>query len=211
MLTEPETIILPKVAPGDRMTDEEFFEFAPADRKVELIGGIFVMPSPAFYPHEDRQGFLLTILRAYVRHKQLGVVLGSHTAVHLQTGENYEPDLLFVAAEREQIVRREGVFGPPDLVIELLSPGTANYDWGIKRRVYAQSGVRELWLIDPNGLDGSAFFQRDEAGLKEVTMTDGLLRSLAVPGFYVRAAWLWPESGNLPDEITVLKELGVYA
>jgi Uma2 family endonuclease len=75
--------------------------------------------------------------------------------------------------------------------------------------VYAQSGVRELWMIDPNGQDGSAFFQRDESGLKEVSLENGLLRSLAVPGFYLRAEWLWPASGELPDEIGVLKELGV--
>lgn len=209
MLKESESISLPKVAPGDRMTDDEFFQFAPEDRKAELIGGTLVMPSPAYYPHEDRQGFLLTILRAFVRHNRLGVTLGSRTAVHLQTGENYEPDILFVAAARTQIVRREGIFGPPDLVVELLSPGTATLDWGVKRRVYAQSGVRELWMIDPNGLDGSAFFQREESGLKEVAFADGVLRSLAVPGFYLRAEWLWPASGELPDEIGVLKELGV--
>jgi Uma2 family endonuclease len=209
MLKESEIVSLPKVAPGDRMTDDEFFQFAPEDRKAELIGGVLVMPSPAYYPHEDRQGFLLTTLRAFVRHNGLGVVLGSRTAVHLQTGENYEPDILFVAASREQIVRREGIFGAPDLVVELLSPGTATLDWGVKRRVYAQSGVRELWMIDPNGQDGSAFFQRDESGLKEVSLENGLLRSLAVPGFYLRAEWLWPASGELPDEIGVLKELGV--
>ena len=209
MLKETDAIALPKVAPGDRMTDDEFFEFAPEDRKAELIGGILVMPSPAYYPHEDRQGFLLTIFRAFVRHRQLGVILGSRTAVHLQTGEVYEPDILFVSAERAQIVRREGVFGAPDLVIELLSASTANYDWGIKRRVYAQSGVRELWLIDPNGIEGSAFFQRDASGLKEVAFEGGLLRSLAVPGFYLRAEWLWPDGGELPDEVSVLKELGV--
>ncbi len=209
MLKESDNIILPKVAPGDRMTDDEFFEFAPEDRKAELIGGVLVVPPPASDPHEDRQGFLITILRAYVRHKRLGVVRGSHTAVHLQTGENYEPDVLFVAADRAQIVRREGIFGAPDLVVELLSPGTANYDWGVKRRVYAQSGARELWLIDPNGLDGSAFFQRGETGLNEVAMEDNVLRSLAVPGFYLRAEWLWPDGGELPDEVSVLKELGV--
>ncbi len=209
MLRETESLVLPKVAPGDRMTDDEFFQFAPEDRKAELIGGILVMPSPAYLPHEDRQGFLITVLRAFVRHQRLGIVLGSHTAVHLQNGETYEPDGLFVSAERASIVRREGVFGAPDLVIELLSPGTANYDWGIKRRVYAQSGVRELWLIDPNGLDGSAFFQRDESGLKEVSIQDNVLQSLAVPGFYLRADWLWPESGDLPDEVGVLKELGI--
>ena len=209
MLDESEIISLPKVAPGDRMTDDEFFQFAPEDRKAELIGGVLVMPSPAHDPHEDRQGFLLTILRAFVRHNRLGAVRGSRTAVHLQTGENYEPDILFVAASRAQIVRREGVFGAPDLVVELLCPGTATLDWGVKRRVYAQSGVRELWMIDPNGLDGSAFFQRDEAGLKEASFENGLLRSLAVPGFYLRVEWLWPVSGELPDEIGVLKELGV--
>ncbi len=209
IVKEIEEIILPRVAPGDRMTDEEFFQFAPEDRKAELIGGVLVMPSPAQLPHEDRQGFLLTILRTFARHKRLGVVLGSRTAVQLQTGEIYEPDILFVASARSQIIRREGVFGPPDLVVELLSPGTATYDLGIKRRVYAQNGVRELWLIDPKGLDGSAFFQRGEGGLKETALEANVLRSLAVPGFYLRAEWLWPTSGDLPDELTVLKELGV--
>src|SRR3990172_12975495 len=111
MLKKSDNIILPKVAPGDRMTDDEFFEFAPEDRKAELIGGILVMPSPAFDPHEDRQGFLLTILRAFVRHKQLGAVRGSRTAVHLQTGEIYEADILFVSAQRAQILPPQGVFG----------------------------------------------------------------------------------------------------
>ena len=64
-------------------------------------------------------------------------------------------------------------------------------------------------MIDPNGLEGSAFFQHTETGLQEAALEEGCLRSLAVPGFYVRAEWLWPESGELPNEVSVLKEFGV--
>lgn len=58
-----------------------------------------------------------------------------------------QPDIL-VVCNRSQLDSR-GVKGPPDLVIEVLSPSTAGRDHIAKRRFYERSGVREYWLVHP--------------------------------------------------------------
>jgi len=60
-----------------------------------------------------------------------------------------EPDLLFVSREREHVVHDNYVVGAPDLVVEILSPSTANRDLGEKLELYAAAGVAEYWLADP--------------------------------------------------------------
>ena len=201
-----------RVHPGDRMTVAEFFEEAPEDRKAELIDGALIMPSPALLGHELLQGFLYTLLKFYVASKRLGLVLGSRTALDLGIEyQAYEPDILFVRQERLAIVQEHGVVGPPDLVIEVLSRGTKSLDRGIKRRVYQEAGVAELWLADPAGPQTSRFYQRPtpDGKMDEVKLVDGVLRSTTVPGFYVRQEWLWPPQGQPRDELAALRELGV--
>ena len=60
-----------------------------------------------------------------------------------------QPDLLFVAQERREIISERGCEGPPDLVVEILSPATEQRDRELKRKVYAKYGVPEYWLVDP--------------------------------------------------------------
>ena len=59
-----------------------------------------------------------------------------------------QPDLM-VVCDKNKIDRR-GVHGAPDLVIEILSPSTKQYDCLIKYKLYQQAGVREYWIVDPD-------------------------------------------------------------
>ena len=60
-----------------------------------------------------------------------------------------EPDVIFVQADRMGIVDPEGaVHGPPDLVVEVLSPTNRDYDRTLKRKLYMAGSVPELWLLD---------------------------------------------------------------
>ncbi len=62
-----------------------------------------------------------------------------------------QPDLLFVAREREHVLRNgDNVRGAPDVVVEILSPATAARDGTFKRDLYAAHGVKEYWLVDPD-------------------------------------------------------------
>jgi Uma2 family endonuclease len=63
--------------------------------------------------------------------------------------ENVIPDVMIVCDKDK--VKPRGVYGAPDLVVEILSPSTAHIDRSLKKTLYERSGVKELWLVDPSG------------------------------------------------------------
>jgi Uma2 family endonuclease len=193
-----------------RWTHDDFMRLAPEDEKAELIEGVLLIMPPPSDVHERLQNFLLKVIGLFVDYFRLGEVRGSRTAVRIAARHVYEPDILFVRRDRRHIITNAEVLEAPDLVVEILSPSTADYDRGAKREHYAAAGVRELWLIDPYGPAGTQFFQRQNEALVEVAPIAGVIHSLALPNFKLQIAWLWPdEQGELPNAVTALKELGV--
>lgn len=60
-----------------------------------------------------------------------------------------QPDLVFVSEERRHLITESNLQGAPDLAVEVVSPASRERDFGVKRKLYAQFGVREHWLVDP--------------------------------------------------------------
>ena len=105
-------------------------------------------PSPSF-SHQHVALELGVALRDFVKQHDLGIVMIAPLDVFLTETDAYQPDLLFVAAERREVIEEDGVHGAPDLIVEVLSPSTGYYDLTHKKRVYAESGVQEYWIVDP--------------------------------------------------------------
>lgn len=188
-----------RVEVAERITSEEFLRRAPEDQKAELIDGVMIVAPPPLDIHERLVLFLLRLLGEHVERWDLGELRGSRTAVELADDQTYEPDLLFVSRERAHIIQETGIFGAPDLIVEVLSASTAGYDRGTKLRSYDRAGVRELWLIDPYGPVGTELYQRSELGLRPVLPdAEGVLVSIALPGFKLHTSWLWPEGKFIP-------------
>ena len=122
----------------------------PDDRnRYEVIGGrLLVTPAPGTR-HQRVLADLFLLVANYVAHHRLGqawfapldVVFGPMTMV--------EPDLLFVHRDRAHIVTERELTGPPDLVVEVVSPSSAQTDRGRKRALYQNEGVTEYWVVDP--------------------------------------------------------------
>ncbi|OQY31680.1 MAG: hypothetical protein B6243_08245 [Anaerolineaceae bacterium 4572_5.2] len=74
-----------------------------------------------------------------------------------------QPDLLFIAQDRLNIVKEEYINGAPDLVVEALSPGTKRRDRHTKFNLYARAGVKEYWLIDPDTCTLEIYVLRGQA------------------------------------------------
>lgn len=135
------------VNPHIKFTYEDYC-LLPEDRRYELIGGeLFMVPSPSVI-HQRVAANLEAILRAFVKNRNLGEVLDAPLDVVLSPHDVVQPDIVFISRERGHIVTDANLQGAPDLVIEILSPSTAERDRGLKRKLYARHGVRELWLVN---------------------------------------------------------------
>ena len=158
----------------------------PEGKRYQLLNGELILaPSPT--TRHQRTLFRLTqAVNEFVVGHSLGEVFVAPYDVVLSNHDVAQPDLLFVSNQRSAIVTEANIQGAPDLKVELLSPGTARYDQGYKRTLYARFGVREYWLADPGaetvevltaseqGLVSQAAYQRSD------TFTSPLLDELAL-------------------------------
>ena len=121
---------------------------APDDKRYELLDGdLVVVPAPKEV-HQRVLINLTILLGQLVRHTGVGEIYAAPFDVVLTDTDVVQPDLLFVSNERAHIITDENVQGAPDLVIEILSPSTAERDKTFKRSLYAKHGVKEYWLVD---------------------------------------------------------------
>lgn len=89
-----------------------------------------------------------------------------------------QPDLIFVHRDRLDIVTPRGVEGIPDLVVEILSPGSRRRDRVRKQEIYERHGVPEYWILDPVARTLDQFLWVDGSyGLEEVYEGDERVHS----------------------------------
>lgn len=131
-----------------RMTAAEFRQLPESDGFVELINGeLIVSPSPIDI-HQDLVLNVAVLLRAEKPH---GKVVVAPMDVYLDNVNVFQPDVFWMA-DNSQCVNRDGYYyGAPELIVEVLSPGSSTRDKRDKFDAYEQHGVLEYWLVDPAG------------------------------------------------------------
>ena len=147
-----------------RLTYDDFLLFPDDGRRHELIDGEhYVTPSP----NTRHQRLVLRLSVALARHVEqhpaCGEVFVAPFDIVFTHFDVVEPDVLFAAGDRSDIVTEKPVRGAPALVVEILSPGTRRVDEKIKYRLFERTGVREYWLVDPE-LDLVKVFRRASDG-----------------------------------------------
>ncbi len=131
-----------------KLTYQDYVLLPDDGKRYEILDGdLYVTPSPTAR-HQIVSANLFFALSGHVRAEGLGRILAAPLDVVFADDTIVQPDLLFISNERLPILR-DWVHGAPDLLIEILSPGTRDRDRTLKRRLYARHGVRELWLVDP--------------------------------------------------------------
>ncbi len=186
---------------------EEFLEWCDEDTWAEWVEGEVVMVSPASGRHQDIAGFLETLLRTFAEVNAVGVVLSAPFQMKLGPElSGREPDLLFVARDRDHLLNGTYLDGPADLVVEIVSPESRLRDRGAKFAEYEMAGVREYWLIDPDQ-ERADFFVLGEDDRYERQRPDdeGVYRSTVLDGFWLEVEWLWAEP--LPPVVDTLRRL----
>lgn len=93
-----------------------------------------------------------------------------------------EPDISIVCDK--SILSNQGCEGAPDFIIEIVSPSSRRMDYAFKNALYADAGVREYWIIDPQKQQTVIYdYKNDAAPLllpfrREIT-------SIVLEGFHI--------------------------
>lgn len=178
---------------------QEFYEWLQDDVKAEFINGEVIMHSFVKRRHLRANGNLTTLLRVYVQAHGLGEVDTEKALVTL-TRNDYEPDICFWRKEVADTFNDDTMQHPaPDLVVEVLSKGTAKRNRGVKFEDYAAHGVREYWLVDPARQTVEQFHLDEEFMAFEVIGNfhrNDAVTALTVPGFTIPVRAIFEPAAN---------------
>ncbi|MHB1757363.1 MAG: Uma2 family endonuclease [Leptospirillum sp.] len=179
-----------KTAPLKGWTYEEFMTLPEGGAcRYEIIEGeLFMTPSPNS-KHQEISGNLFAVIWTHLRSNPFGKVFAApYDVVFSQDPlQVTEPDLVFVSKAHASIITEKNIQGVPDLLIEILSPGTAATDRRVKRALYERFGVPEYWIVDPEAEAVQVFrLSNGRYGIglefrKEDALDSHLLPGLSIP------------------------------
>ena len=122
--------------------------FSREEYKVEILAGKkIVMMSPPFSNHNAVKGNIHWIFKSYLRNN-VCIPIPDGQKLVLEADGYVVPDF-FVLCDRKKY-KKNGVYGSPDLVVEVVSPKTKKYDRGEKKDLYQRSGIGEYWIVEPD-------------------------------------------------------------
>ncbi len=182
-----------KRQPAPRVWTYKDYLCIPEDGyRYEVVWGELIMPPAPVPAHQRVVLRLATLLLEHVATNDLGAVYVAPLDVVLSEHNVLQPDILFIRKDRLNIVTETHVAGSPDLVIEVLSPGTAAADRGRRMDAYAAFGVPHCWLVDPRSHTFEVYELRGERYELVARFTEGdAFRSALFPGLNVSSDALW--------------------
>jgi len=173
--------------PQGSWTYDEYAALPDDGQRYEIVNGVLVMapaPSPA---HQDIVGMIFHYLLVQVKFAGLGRVFTAPIDVDLGQKNVFQPDVVVVLNAHLERVAAKKIVGAPDLVVEVVSPGSGLMDRIAKYAVYARAGISEYWMVKPEGKTVEVFVL--EAGeYRSLGVFGGqqTLPSRVVPGLLVR-------------------------
>ena len=153
----------------------------------EIIDGeLFVTRSP-HWNHQRTIDNICLELNIWSRSSGLGEAR-STPGIIFSDVDNVEPDIVWITKERlTKLLDDSGhLTGAPELVIEVLSPGTVNErrDKEAKLKLYSSQGVQEYWIVSWQ-LKTVEIYRRENFQLRLVAtlLNNDRITSALLPGF----------------------------
>ena len=144
----------------------DVYRLLPEGTPIQVIKNQFYMsPSPNFQ-HFDVLDRIADALKQEVKKQNSGRVFFAPLDVFLGTTNAIQPDIFFINNTNSQLIKEDGIYGAPDLIVEVLSPRNRNADLVKKKALYEQFGVKEYFIVDPSDKSVLSYY------LKEGKYTD---------------------------------------
>lgn len=180
------------------IADWDAMPYRDGNRYEIIEGELFVSCSPGL-THERVLVKLILLIGNFLETNPIGESV-ANSGVILSNVSGVIPDLLvFLNEQRDTIITNDRLTGPPALLIEILSPGSANIrrDRVTKRQLYAKHGVPEYWIVDPQNMtlekyvnDGSSLV------LSETLENEDTLSTTTLPGFSCKVSEIFRRIGK---------------
>lgn len=147
---------IPDLKQDDRFSYADYLTWDD-DKRWELIDGqAYCMPPAPSRRHQAWLGELYRQFSNYLLDKPCQVYLAPFDVRLPDASEDgddeidtvVQPDIVVVCDQSKLDDR--GAKGAPDLVVEILSPGSSKRDITVKFELYQRHGVKEYWLLYPN-------------------------------------------------------------
>ncbi|MCG6553929.1 MAG: Uma2 family endonuclease [Candidatus Magnetominusculus sp. LBB02] len=152
----------------------------------EIIDGEEIMGPSPFGRHQDAAASLFDIINRHVRQNNLGKLFFSPLDVIFEEGVNrLQPDILFIRKENRGIFK-DWVRGVPDMVCEIISPGSYEIDTGIKKAIYEKYRVPEYWIVIPDLQTVEVLtIGNDRYDKRCIAELEGVITSKAIEGLQI--------------------------
>ena len=147
-----------------KYTYEDYLK-TPDDKRYELIEGELSMTPSPITNHQRISRKIEFLLEKFVTENDLGEIFYAPYDVYFDDENVVQPDILFIAKNRMNIIGEKNVQGAPDLAIEILSKSTAYRDLIQKKKLYSKFGVKEFWIVIPDEEAIEVFILKDSAYL----------------------------------------------
>ncbi len=169
-----------------RISTNDYLRMPETNRPAELVYGVVREPPAPLYGHQKAVGQLFYLLKEHVEKATLGDVCVSPIDVVLDEAAALvvQPDVIFVSKQRSSIIQH-CIVGAPDIVVEVVSPGTEHRDRTVKLAWYRRYGVRECWIANPH--TRTIDVVDCLTGLAESFTSAEAVRSHVLPSFAPRA------------------------
>jgi Uma2 family endonuclease len=138
-----------KSSPDARLDYRDYLGFPNDGRRHELVAGEHVVnPAPSTY-HQTISRRIHFQLYTQIELQGRGEVFYAPTDLELSPHDIVQPDLLIVLAPSRSTITETRIIGPPQLIVEILSPSSSDLDRHAKKDLYQRAGVPEYWIVDP--------------------------------------------------------------
>ena len=173
----------------------------PEEERYELIDGVAYQMSAPTSTHQAISMELGVQLHTFLKGKPCRVFAAPFDVLLPPLADTAEDDVdtvvqpdLVVICDQDRI-KKFGLWGAPDLAVEILSPSTSGRDLRVKFNLYQRLGVKEYWVIDPPGRWVHQYVRQPSGlfGPQKLFVDEGTLVSPTLEGLEVDIATLWPD------------------
>ncbi len=138
-------------------TYDEYYKLNDGNQYEVINGELKMVPAPDL-SHQDISREIEFKIYNYINGLNLGKVYNAPVDVILDEKLVVQPDLIFISKENFKILKRRGIFGSPDLIVEIISKYSVKSDRHEKFKLYEKYLIKEYWIVDPSNKTIEAFY-----------------------------------------------------